>query len=540
MADHDLDAERAVLGAVLLEPSRFDEAASVLATQDYYRLAHSHVWRTMVRLHEAGTGIDYKSVADALQADKLLDEVQPIYLAGLVDGVPRSSNISYYARKVHDLAERRSLLRVIAATAKAVEADGVTPDAVGPLKAVLDLQVGGSVSDTAVHQQAVIVEVNRERARRDARRRLDAEERGAHPIPDFQTLGERLARPRPPKRERIAGWQPWGSNVMLSAQFKAGKTTLRDNLVRSLVDGDAFLGRAQVTPITGTVVVLDLELPEDMLDAWLAGQQIAARDRVVVVALKGKVGSFNILDPVCRREWAARLKSHDAEYLILDCLRPIFDAFGLDEKSDAGKILGPFDSLKFEANILDAAVVHHMGHSGERARGDSRLRDWPDAEWRLTRESDDPRSTRYITAFGRDVDILESRLDFDPTSRRLWLAGGSRRHAADAAALVAVVEVLRDAPAPMTGRQITEALADTDHKRDAVTTALKDGRQTHALHFKHGPNRSFLYSLRPGVPVSGGVRPVSGSTPDFRCTGVTGAYKAPDTGHRTEGRHERI
>jgi hypothetical protein len=56
----------------------------------------------------------------------------------------------------------------------------------------------------------------------------------------------------------------------------------------------------------------------------------------------------------------------------------------------------------------DGMVVHHMGHAGERSRGDSRILDWPDASWKLVREDlDDPASPRYLSAFGRDVDVPE-------------------------------------------------------------------------------------------------------------------------------------
>ena len=54
-----------------------------------------------------------------------------------------------------------------------------------------------------------------------------------------------------------------------------------------------------------------------------------------------------------------------------------------------------------------------MGHSAERAVEIRRLRDWPDTEWRLMRKDDDPASPRFITAYGRDVDVPESQLVYD-------------------------------------------------------------------------------------------------------------------------------
>src|SRR5688572_1688791 len=75
------------------------------------------------------------------------------------------------------------------------------------------------------------------RIRSEAKKAIAAEERGLVTIPAFETLRTRLARPRQETQWRIHGWQPQGSRVILAAQFKAGKTTLRDNVVRSLVDG---------------------------------------------------------------------------------------------------------------------------------------------------------------------------------------------------------------------------------------------------------------------------------------------------------------
>jgi hypothetical protein len=105
----------------------------------------------------------------------------------------------------------------------------------------------------------------------------------------------------------------------------------------------------------------------------------------------------------------------------------VLDALGLDEHRDAGRFLVALDSFLAEAKIPEALIVHHMGHSGERSRGDSRLRDWPDVERRLVREDDDPGSPRFITAYGRDVDVSESQLAYDPLTRHLTINGGSRR-----------------------------------------------------------------------------------------------------------------
>jgi hypothetical protein len=106
----------------------------------------------------------------------------------------------------------------------------------------------------------------------------------------------------------------------------------------------------------------------------------------------------------------------------------VFDALGLDENRDAGRFLVALDALVHEAGICELFAIHHMGHSGERSRGDSRLADWPDATWKVVREdADDDASPRYFSAYGRDVEVHEGRLEYDQAARRLAYAGGSRK-----------------------------------------------------------------------------------------------------------------
>ena len=86
---------------------------------------------------------------------------------------------------------------------------------------------------------------------------------------------------------------------MLAAQFKAGKTTLVGNLIRSLIDGDAWLGRDVVAPIAGTVALLDFEMSAVQLDDRLRAQHIRGDDRVTVVPLRGHAAGFNIIEADC-------------------------------------------------------------------------------------------------------------------------------------------------------------------------------------------------------------------------------------------------
>jgi len=360
---------------------------------------------------------------------------------------------------------------------------------------------GGSESDG--FEADVDYHLNAMRAKDEAKRRYEEQSRAEVGLPPVRNLTALLAEPDTETAYRIDGVAPAGGRVMLAAQAKSGKTTLTGNLVRSLVDGDPLMGRFCVNGQARRVVVVDTELSENMVRRWFRDQGIVNTDRVDVLALRGRVGAFNVLDPRRRAEWAELLNG--ADYLILDCLRPVLDALGLDEHREAGKFLVGFDALLAEAGITDGLLVHHMGHDGKRARGDSRLQDWPDATWRILRAKDDnPNSASFFTAFGRDVDVPEGRLDFDPATRRLTYNDGSRkadtRQASRDEVLGEIIDILAcrlaDADgAPMSRNAILTAAKDNHRNARTVDPALDHGVIQSVLTKTNGPRKSHLYTL---------------------------------------------
>lgn len=345
----------------------------------------------------------------------------------------------------------------------------------------------------AEHDQAVGEIAERMRLRQEAEQRLRADNRPA--IPAAYTLADLLALQVPEVRYRIAEIWPAGTRVMLAAQAKAGKTTLRDNLARSLVDGHPFLDRFTVQPGPGRVGIVDTELDTAMLQRWLRDQCIEHEDRLWIQPLRGYVASFDLLDDQCREDWAQRLRAAGVRILILDCLGPVLAARGLDESSnpDTGRWLLAFEQLLAAADIGEAVLVHHFGHNGERGRGASRLQDWPDVLWRLVRaepkagEPADP--LRYFSAAGRDVDVPEGALSYDPMARHLSLTGGGRRAAQLGRDVDAVVEYVAEHP-DLCMSEIQDGLAEEiarDRCRAAVKRATRDGK---LCEHKAGRNRN--------------------------------------------------
>lgn len=124
---HNLEAERAILGAALLHPEGLATAVALVKPDDFFREAHRLIFRAMMSLRV----VDVVTLKDHLGRSGELDEVGgPAYIAALLDGVPRSINIEYYAQIVRDAAVLRG---VIFASNHALSAAYDASDGPGPV-----------------------------------------------------------------------------------------------------------------------------------------------------------------------------------------------------------------------------------------------------------------------------------------------------------------------------------------------------------------------------------------------------------------------
>ena len=124
---HNLEAEKCVLGAVLINNDKFNYAAELIDADDFFRQAHQRIFDKMVNLSERGQVIDLVTLKEELGRTGDLDDVGgPAYIAALVDGVPGSTHVEHYARIVKEKSTLRSLIKSansILSTAYSAETD---------------------------------------------------------------------------------------------------------------------------------------------------------------------------------------------------------------------------------------------------------------------------------------------------------------------------------------------------------------------------------------------------------------------------------
>jgi replicative DNA helicase len=141
---HNLEAERSVLGAILVHNDAFNLAVQVIDSEDFYRVAHRRVFEKMIALNERGQAIDFVTLKEELSRGGDLDDVGgPAYIASLADGVPRATNVEYYARIVKEKSTLRELIyaanKILTNAYEAdQESDLILDEAEGAIFAVAD------------------------------------------------------------------------------------------------------------------------------------------------------------------------------------------------------------------------------------------------------------------------------------------------------------------------------------------------------------------------------------------------------------------
>ncbi len=110
---HDLDAEAAVLSAILLQPESFDEVAEILKPEHFYSDANRRVFDAIFELQRMQRAVDVVSVASYLRDKNRLQQIGgTAYLAQLTDATPFVANIETHARLIREKWRLRQVISV--------------------------------------------------------------------------------------------------------------------------------------------------------------------------------------------------------------------------------------------------------------------------------------------------------------------------------------------------------------------------------------------------------------------------------------------
>jgi replicative DNA helicase len=110
---HSIEAEQALLGALLIDNHAFDKIGDLVTGEDFYRDDHRRIWRHIVRMVENNQPADVVTVADSIERSEDKDKTGgPAYVAALAQNTPSAINVRRYAQLVRDRSVQRRLGQV--------------------------------------------------------------------------------------------------------------------------------------------------------------------------------------------------------------------------------------------------------------------------------------------------------------------------------------------------------------------------------------------------------------------------------------------
>jgi len=224
-----------------------------------------------------------------------------------------------------------------------------------------------------------------------------------------------------------------GGRALVTAQYKAGKSTMMLELIRALSTGTPFLGEFPV-PAKSKVALFDLELGTPMAQRWFKDVEGIDYSKLLYRPLVGKGAELDMRSKGLRNKTARQLREAGVDILIVDPISPVLSALGLDENraDHVRPLLDMFDVLAAEADLKGVVITHHAGHENpDRARGSTAFMDWNTSQWSITRHGDDATSRRSFKAIGRDAAVSRRDLEFDRATRKLTLASTGHTFAYD-------------------------------------------------------------------------------------------------------------
>lgn len=215
---HDLDAEEAVLGSLLIDPEAIFKTVSLLKAEDFYREKNRWTYEGCQQLYDRKEGINQITIAHELARRQQLEAAGgAAYLSHLVSQVPTSVHVEYYANIVRRLSMMRQIISASSQIASiGYEAPPDADDALDKAESILYRLRHGQSQRDFVHIREVLDRYFEESS-------MDPEHEGA--LPHVPTGFADL--------DKLLGGLHRSDMIILAARPSLGKTSLALNIARN-------------------------------------------------------------------------------------------------------------------------------------------------------------------------------------------------------------------------------------------------------------------------------------------------------------------
>ncbi|HXR49982.1 MAG TPA: DnaB-like helicase N-terminal domain-containing protein, partial [Verrucomicrobiae bacterium] len=155
---YNLDAERSVLGSLLIDSDAIVKIYDKLIKEDFYSQQHQYIYESVASLYDNRKAIDVLTLANELKARKHLDDAGgAAYLTELTNYVPTASHVEDYTTLVVDKSVRRQLIQVNKAlSGKILDETKAVKDVLGDIEAELLRISEGQIKDSVVSIETIL------------------------------------------------------------------------------------------------------------------------------------------------------------------------------------------------------------------------------------------------------------------------------------------------------------------------------------------------------------------------------------------------
>jgi replicative DNA helicase len=337
----NVEAERTVLGCVLLDSDCLYRTLPLLQAQDFSLDSHRRIYHAIAELAESGKPVDDLTVTDALIAKGQLQAVGGVgYLGNLSDNVTselaRTTHLEHYIETILDKSRRRRTLASANALAAATEDPSVSTDECLQQiqESLLEIEAA-SGRTTARHVKEFMPEVLRELGTQAANQGLVGMQTGLQPL-DLVTGGIRRGELWTIGALPGRGKTAWGVQIVL-ANGAAQTPTLAFSLeMQDLEIGKRFLAAKSSTP------AMQIRNPRMISrDRWLGLAETVAEIAAFPIYVDARP-SLKIQELLA----TARLyvRRHQVQLIVVDYLR-LVDAPGRDLRDRVGNVANALRQL---------------------------------------------------------------------------------------------------------------------------------------------------------------------------------------------------